>query len=66
MRVKVLSKPDAGQRTGDWKVYKGGRKVSSHRTKRKAIEKGRKVARGAGATLVVQNTQGQFRTEASY
>ena len=66
MRVKVISNPKPGQRRGDWEVRKGRSVVSTHRKKSTAVTKARSVARGAGATLVVQNQDGTLATKASY
>lgn len=64
--VLVVSEPTSGQRAGDWAVKVGSRTVSRHRLKRQAVANGRTEARQRNGVLKVQNTSGQFRTEASY
>ena len=58
---------DKGTRTGQWAVEVNGRERSTHRRKDVAITRARQAARGAApAVLKIQNTQGHWRTEASY
>lgn len=64
--VEVDSK--AGQRGGDWVVRNGpgGTILSRHRTKRRAVSRGRTEARKRSTNLRVQNTRGQWRQGPSY
>lgn len=64
--VKVISDPQSGQRSGDWKVEVGARTVSRHRQKSQAISKAKQKARAKGGQVRIQNKQGQFRQGPSY
>lgn len=70
MTVFVTSRPQSGQRKGDWAVKvgagRGGRIVSSHRTKSAAMSAGRAEARKRGDVLKAQTTRGQWQTVTSY
>ncbi len=58
---------DKGSRSGQWSVEVSGREVSSHRKKRVAMKRARREARKASpAVLKVQDTDGRWKTEASY
>lgn len=58
---------DRGTRTGQWAVEVGGREISTHRQKQRAIQRARRAARNkAPAVLKIQDTAGRWRTEATY
>ena len=58
--IYVVSRPQPGQVRGDWAVRGHGKIYSQHRTKEKAIEAARKIAKERDATVMVQNTDGTF------
>jgi hypothetical protein len=58
----VVSKPMPGQNYGDWAVRNQARVYSHHRTKENAIKKARELASKIGATVLVQNMDGTFKT----
>lgn len=58
----VVSKPTPGQIHGDWAVRSHGQIYSHHRTKKNAVKKARELASNSGATVLVQNMDGTFRT----
>jgi len=58
--IYVLINPQPGQVRGDWSVRENGKVYSNHRTKKKAIEEARKVARKFNAIVKVQNMDGLF------
>jgi len=58
--IYVVSKPQPGEVRGDWAVRSHGKIFSHHKTKEKAIEEARAVARKKDATVLVQNTDGTF------
>ena len=58
--VYVVSRPQPGQVRGDWAVRTHHKIFSHHRTKEKAIDTAREIARDRGATVLVQNTDGTF------
>jgi len=58
--IYVVSKPQPGEVRGDWAVRSHGKIFSHHKTKEKAIDEARKIARGRDATVMVQNTDGTF------
>ncbi len=60
--IYVVSSPQAGEVRGDWAVRSHGKFYSHHKTKEKAIEEARKIARKRDATVMVQNTDGTFST----
>jgi len=59
-KVKVLNDPTPGQRRGDWKVVKGRRTVSRHRTKSTAVSKAKSTARSKNMGVSVQRTNGTW------
>jgi hypothetical protein len=59
--IYVLSNPQPGQVRGDWSVIKNGKIYSNHRTKIRAIEQARKIARKHNSTIKVQNIDGLFK-----
>lgn len=58
--IYVVSKPQPGEVRGDWAVRSHSKIFSHHKTKKKAIEKARKIAKERSATVMVQNTDGTF------
>jgi len=58
--IYVVSKPQPGEVRGDWAVRDHGKIYSHHKTKEKAIDEARKIARNRNATVMVQNTDGTF------
>lgn len=58
--IYVVSKPQPGEVRGDWAVRNHGKIFSHHKTKEKAIDSARKVAKKRKATVMVQNTDGTF------
>jgi hypothetical protein len=60
--IYVVSSPQAGEVRGDWAVRSHGKFYSHHKTKEKAIEEARKIAKKRDATVMVQNTDGTFST----
>jgi len=58
--IYVVSKPQPGEVKGDWAVRSHGKIFSHHKTKEKAIEEARKIAKKRDATVMVQNTDGTF------
>ena len=58
--IYVVSSPQAGEVRGDCAVRSHGKFFSHHKTKEKAIEEARKIAKKRGATVMVQNTDGTF------
>lgn len=58
--IYVVSKPQPGEVRGDWAVRSHGKIFSHHKTKEKAIDEARKVAKKRDATVMVQNTDGTF------
>ena len=58
--IYVVSKPQPGEVRGDWAVRSHGKIFSHHKTKEKAIEEARKIAKVRSATVLVQNTDGTF------
>jgi hypothetical protein len=60
--IYVVSSPQAGEVRGDWAVRSHGKFFSHHKTKEKAIEEARKIAKKRDATVLVQNTDGTFST----
>lgn len=68
MTVFVKADPTAGQREGDWKVTTdGGRKISGHRTKRRAIKKAKQKARAKDTDVKIQDaTTGHWNQGPSY
>jgi len=67
--VTVVNKlHDKGARTGHWTVEINGSMVSTHRKKQRAVSKARQKARAnaPGAVLKIQDTNGHWRTAASY
>jgi hypothetical protein len=58
--IYVVSSPQAGEVRGDWAVRSHGKFYSHHKTKEKAIEEARKIAKKRDATVMVQNTDGTF------
>lgn len=58
--IYVVSKPQPGEVRGDWAVRSHGKIFSHHKTKEKAIDEARKIARDKNATVMVQNTDGTF------
>lgn len=58
--IYVVSKPQPGQVKGDWAVRSHGKIFSHHRTKENAIKAARMIARARNATVLVQNTDGNF------
>lgn len=75
VEILVKNDPKATQQKGDWTVKigrgRGGKNVSSHRSKASAVQRGRREGRkrsdnSGGAILKVQNSRGRWRTEAKY
>lgn len=68
MTIQVEIDSQSGQRTGDWIVRNGpgGRIISRHRTKSRAVSRGRKEARKRGTDLKIQNTSGTWQQGPSY
>lgn len=60
--IYVVSNPQPGEVRGDWAVRSHGKFYSHHKTKEKAIEEARKIAKKRDATVLVQNTDGTFST----
>ena len=58
--IYVVSRPQPGQVRGDWAVRGHGKIYSHHRTKEKAIQNARIIARERSATVMVQRTNGTF------
>lgn len=58
--IYVVNRPQPGQVRGDWAVRGHGKIYSQHRTKEKAIEVARKIAKERDATVMIQNTDGTF------
>ena len=58
--IYVVSRPQPGQVRGDWAVRGHGKIYSHHRTKEKAVQNARIIARERGATVMVQRTNGTF------
>ena len=58
--IYVVSRPQPGQVRGDWAVRGHGKIYSHHRTKEKAIQNARIIARERQATVMVQRTNGTF------
>lgn len=58
--IYVVSKPQPGEVKGDWAVRSHAKIFSHHKTKEKAIEEARKIAKKRDATVMVQNTDGTF------
>ena len=58
--IYVVSKPQPGEVRGDWAVRSHGKIFSHHKTKEKAIEEARKIAKKRDATVMIQNTDGTF------
>jgi hypothetical protein len=57
MTIYVKADPTAGQRSGDWKVTTdGGRKISRHRTKDRAMKRARQEARKRDEDVRFQNS----------
>ena len=49
-----------------WRVTRASRTVSTHRTQRRAIEIGTRLARRTGAELVTHARNGRIRSKDSY
>lgn len=60
-KVKVLNDPKPGNRRGDWKVVKGRRTVSRHRTKSAAKKKAEQTARAKNMGVSIQRTDGTWQ-----
>jgi len=58
--IYVVSKPQPGEVRGDWAVRSHDEIISHHKTKEKAIDEARKIAKNRDATVMVQNTDGTF------
>lgn len=58
--IYVVSSPQPGEVRGDWGVRDHNKFFSHHKTKEKAIEEARNIAKKKGATVMVQNTDGTF------
>jgi len=58
--IYVVSKPQPGQVKGDWAVRSHSKIYSHHRTKNNAIKAARELARRVNATVLIQNTNGNF------
>ncbi len=58
--IYVVSKPQPGQKKGDWAVRSHGKIYSHHRLKKSAIKEARKIAIKKDATVMVQKTDGTF------
>ena len=58
--IYVVNRPQPGQVKGDWAVRGHGKIYSSHRTKIKAIENAKKIAKKRKATIMIQNINGTF------
>jgi hypothetical protein len=58
--IYVLINPQPGQVRGDWSVRENGKIYSNHRTKMKAIEEAKKIARKRNLTVMVQKMDGLF------
>jgi len=58
--IYVVSSPQPGEVRGDWGVRDHDKFFSHHKTKEKAIEEARNIAKKKGATVMVQNTDGTF------
>ena len=61
--IYVVSSPQPGEVRGDWGVRDNDKFFSHHKTKEKAIEEARIIAKKKGATVKVQNTDGSFSDE---
>ena len=49
-----------------WRITRAGRTISTHRTQRRAIEIGTRLARRTGAELVTHARNGRIRSKDSY
>lgn len=58
--IYVVSRPQPGQRRGDWAVRGHGKIYSHHRKKRSAIQAARQIAKEKDATVMIQKTDGTF------
>jgi len=58
--IYVVSRPQPGEVRGDWAVRSHSKIFSHHKTKEKAIEKARKIAKKKDASVLIQNTDGTF------
>lgn len=58
--IYVVSKPQPGQKKGDWAVRSHGKIYSHHRLKKIAIKEARKIAIKKNATVMIQKTDGTF------
>jgi hypothetical protein len=58
--IYVLINPQPGQVRGDWSVHINDKIHSNHRTKIKAINEAKKIARKYKSTVMVQNINGLF------
>ena len=58
--IYVVSNPQPGEVCGDWGVRDHDNFFSHHKTKEKAIDEARKIAKERDATVMVQNTDGTF------
>lgn len=59
-KIKVVNDPQPGSRRGDWKVVKGRKTVSRHRTKANAEDKAEQKARGKNMGVSVQRVNGTW------
>ena len=64
MATNVHIVPHAGR--ARWIVSHGGQQVSRHRTQRKALKVGRRLARRRQVDLVTHGRDGRFRSKDSY
>ena len=58
--IYVVSRPQPGQKRGDWAVRSHGKIFSHHRKKRNAVQAARKIAKEKNATVLIQKTDGTF------
>jgi len=68
MTIYVKASPTAGQRSGDWAVTTdGGRTISRHRTKDRAMQVARREARKRDTNVRFQNaTTGHWNQGPTY
>lgn len=67
MVVYVKASPTAGQRSGDWVVTTdGGKTISRHRLKSRAVDRAKSEARQRDTSYRVQDTSGQWSQGPSF
>lgn len=69
MEDQTARKPSTSVTTnskGGWKVTKGGKQISNHKTQKTAISKGQSVAKNVKGELRIHGTDGKIRDTRSY